>query len=137
MYGELSEQVIPNKYKDFKLLNVVSRPAAGPAALSKSNPRSFRKRLCCRALSPIATKRRINTSNRNSRHHYSKQPCAAPAVYASPHQKSLSSKGSANLTAFYLLASMSFGARANSMLEAFLSVSVTNRQSTHQVFLHY
>eukprot|EP00985_Skeletonema_marinoi_P007999 scaffold3557_cov144-Skeletonema_marinoi.AAC.8 len=63
---------------------------------------------------------RINTSN-NSRQQYSRS-CAAPAVYASPHQKSLSSKGSANLIAFYHLASISFGALANSMPEASLSV---------------
>eukprot|EP00984_Skeletonema_dohrnii_P011702 scaffold4692_cov115-Skeletonema_dohrnii-CCMP3373.AAC.7 len=54
---------------------------------------------------------RINTRSNNSRQQYSRS-CAAPAVYVSPHQKSLSSKGSANLIDFYHLASISFGVLA-------------------------
>lgn len=55
-----------------------------------------------------------------------RRSCAAPAVYASPHRKSLSSKGSANLIDFYHLASISSGVRANNMPEASLSVRSTN-----------
>ena len=76
------------------------------------------------SITKLPTYIRINTSN-NSRQQYSRS-CAAPAVYVSPHQKSLSSKGSANLIAFYHLASISFGVLANSMPEASLSVRSTN-----------
>ena len=73
------------------------------------------------------TQRRNNTASIQAIIIFKIIQCASPAVYASPHQKSLSSKGSVNLTASCRPASMSFGARANSMLGAFLLVSINNQ----------
>ena len=81
---------------------------------------------CTIVLSPL--KRRNNTASIQAI-----EQCASPAVYASPLQKSLSSKGSVNLTASCRPASMSFGARANSMLEAFLLVSVNQGRQHYQL----